>query len=171
MINKSVYIVDIVKDLVAKVAIDLSKTIYYTYGPISEIIQNLKMMTDNYGTADLKYPLVALLTDIDESKGINSDVYAEVDLNILIFTLTDPLYIAPQRTEYSFKPILHPIYESLLDQIDQSNQIISLPNCEIPHNKIDHYKWGKDTIPEFADHIDCTEIKNMNLTIRKKTNC
>lgn len=168
----SVFIVDIFADLVANVATRLGIAVHYQYGSIQEIIDNLKTMTTNGLGADNKYPLVALLTDFKQKRGRSVDIYTEADLNVLIFNVTDNKYLAPERTIYSFKPILYPIYECLIDEIKISKQIQTNQNGEVYHDPTDHYYWGRVSRDEnpFSDWIDAIELENLNIKVSTK-NC
>lgn len=168
--KNSVFIVDIFETLVANVATRLNIDVYYQYGSIQEIIDNLKTMTMNGLGFDNKYPLVALLTDFKQTKGKTTDIYSEANLNVLIFNVTDNKYLAPERTLYSFKTILYPIYEYLIDEIKISKLFKTPQNGEVEHNHTDHYYWGRVNEKDnpFSDWIDAIELENLNIKVKTK---
>lgn len=170
--RNTVYIVDVLENIVKDIATQLGIDVYYQYGSIQEIIENLKTMTTVGLGTDKKYPLVALLTDIEENSSSNTEIYSECNVNILIFNVTDNRYLAPERTTNSFKPILCPIYEQLLESINNSLEIHSDYNGVIEHSHYLRYYWGRvnETENPFSDYIDAIEIKNMKLKIKNK-NC
>lgn len=173
MINKTVYLVDIMKVIVADVATKLGKSVYYKYGGFKEVFNELEQFANN--ELYTNYPLIWLITDFEQKKGTAVDIYSEANVNILIFNKTLPEWTAEQRTNFSFKAQLHPIYEQLIDSIQNSHSIYTgFKNPE--HKQTDRYSWGRDRIEmtkdgnPFSDYIDAVEINNLTLKIYKQ-NC
>ncbi|HEY5588414.1 MAG TPA: hypothetical protein VIK86_05595 [Candidatus Paceibacterota bacterium] len=173
MINKTVYLVDIMKVIVADVATKLGKSVYYKYGGFKEVFNELEQLANN--DTYTNYPLVWLITDFEQKKGIGINIYSEATVNMLIFNKTLPEWSSEQRTLYSFKAQLHPIYEQLISSIEASHSINS-GFGESEHKQTDHYSWGRDKIEmtkdgkPFSDYIDAVEINNLTLKIYKQ-NC
>ncbi len=171
------YISDILQEVVNQMSLELKYKVHFQFGHPLEIIENLKRLTTATQNDDKKYPLVALLTDFEEKRElINTNPFDyESDLNILIITVTDKNYLASDRLEKSFKKLLHPIYDSLLSQIKLNSKIFN-DYSEIKHTKIDRLYWGREPIYQqkpniFSDYIDCVELKNFNLKIKKLSLC
>ena len=173
--KQSVYIVEVIQNVVKDVSAKLGRAVYYQYGGFKEVFENLIQLTN--AQSPKTYPLVWLVTDIKEDSGKELDVYSEANLNILIFNVTKPDYKAPERTEKSFKSILNPIYEQLIDSIKYSNEIKTEMNGLSKHTHFKHYSWGRDKIEmekngvKFSDFIDCIEIQNISLKFKNKNNC
>ena len=68
---ETVYIVDIMRDVVTATQTEMSKKtaikLHYEYGPLSEIVDKRVQMTKRPSTDTPKYPLIALLTDIKQT--------------------------------------------------------------------------------------------------------
>lgn len=168
------HITDILQDVVIKVSQNLNKTVHFQFGHPLEIIENLKRMTGNTGNVDVKYPLIALFHDFKEKRGRVNHIEYEADFRFIIATVTDPNYLANERIENSFKPILYPIYDSFIDEIMLSNYFESAYNSVKYHDKWDRMYWGRNPIYNqkenlFSDYIDAIELENFNLKILKKT--
>lgn len=184
MSRVSVYVEDIIKDVVADVSTELgyttvdpltTKPLYYTYGPVSEILDKLIAMSKYEDARAPKYPMVALVMDVPHKGVSNSDIYAEVNLNIVIATVTRQEYISEDRLTNVFKTILMPIYEELLNQLVQDRRFNIQDDRIIPHaGPIRRYNWGRTNLftdrDAGTDYIDAVEIQNMILQINQN-NC
>ena len=130
------------------------------------------MDRDTMGQDQLKYPLIYLVQDFVEKRGQKPGIYAETSLNILIIHQTDNTYKITDRYANVFKPVLYPIYYSLIDQISHHKQINNFDETLIPHTKIDRSYWGKTSINaagnsalSLNDYVDAIEISNLDLNI------
>lgn len=175
MTTNDIYIVDLFETIVANTATGLNTDVFYQYGNPLEIVENLQRISNATGFQDKKYPLIALFQDFDEGKGKRLDVCSEVNLHIIIATLTDQTLLAKDRYIASFKPILYPVYDEFLIQIKKSGFFIVSDERLIPHTKTDRLYWGRNGLfgqnnNLFNDYIDCIEITNLNLKI-KSFNC
>lgn len=172
--RESVFVVDEIKDIVDKVKVKLSKDVFFQYGGFKEVFENIIQLSTLQNPKT--YPLIWLVTDIKEESGVDLDVYCEAELNLLIFNVTKAEYSAPERTEKSFKAVLNPIYESLINEFEYSKRIKNAQNSLLKHSHYKHYSWGRDKIElekdgkKFSDFIDCIEIKISNLKFKHK-NC
>lgn len=144
-----------------------------------EITNRLTKRDDN-GLYLEKYPLIALFHDFDEQRGRQVGEYARLSLRLIIANNTSSEFIADQRYEKNFKPILYPIYESLLKQItlakkDKWQYFNMYGENSIPHIKTDRLFWGTptayaNTANIFNDYLDCIDIRNLELSLDIK-NC
>jgi len=146
--------------------------IHYIYGHPLEVLNTLMLMS---GDADLrfkKYPLITLFLDIKETS--SPGFYSEADLHFLIITGTNPNYTAPQREDFSFTPILHPIYGEFIEQIRKSGLFSFEGSTPKPYERFDRLFWGKEGLYGvegniFNDNIDAIEFK---IRLKVKTqNC
>ena len=169
--KSQVIIVDIFKTIVEKVQARYGSHIEFMYGPVEEIEANLIEIAGAYGlpggNTDGSYPLIALFQDFPENREGNGGYYADVTLPIvLIATLTDKNYKAPQRYEFSFKPVLYPIYQLLLEEIAKNGSIIVGDPDKIEHTKYDRLYYGRRTLgTAVSDYVDAIELNNLKLTV------
>lgn len=146
------------------------ENVNYLYGPPKEIIKTLTAWTasDTYGPK--KYPLVAVFQPFNEGKGQQVGVNGVDNLRIIIAMGTVADALTPARYTNNFYPILYPIYEELLRQINFDTRIITQSESLIQHTKVDWPYWddGNDKNP-FNDRLDVIELKNMKLNFKQKT--
>jgi len=161
---------------VAEDGVSLIRTIDYQYGHRMELIQTLAQMDKSDEMArESKYPLVYLVQDFIETRGKIPGVYAEVSLNIIIAHQTSNTYKITDRMAKVFKPVLYPIYYTLLDKLADHVQINEYSEDIIIHQKIDRSYWGTSTVGgneanALNDYVDAIEINNLSLKILYK-NC
>lgn len=147
--------------------------INYMWGHPYEIVQSLEDMTQAATVDSTKYPLIALLTDYQETS--SPGMLCEATFHILIASLTDPSYNAAQRDIENFDPILQPIHDEFLKDINKSGYFV--PFYDYPGEKMNHYFWGKNGLfgqneVKFSDFIDCIELTNFKLKVKKiNQNC
>lgn len=168
--------VDIVEEVQAVVdktrsAMGKDFELYYMYGHPVEIVTRLQEVTNSPKSKAKKFPLIVLFTDIEVSRNQPVGMFGNARLNLIIATLTVPTYTAPQRLENNFKPILQPIKEQFINQMERHRQF-TYPQ-EITYTETERYYWGKaglygNTANMFNDYIDCIEINNLSLNIKNK---
>jgi len=120
----------------------LANVVHYNYGHPIEIANTLLELSKAELTRDMRFPLLALITDFSETKD-SPDYYCKASLYFLLANLTDPTLKADERTEINFKPVLHPIYEEFIRQIQRSKHFDIQYNQNIPHTHTDRYYWGR----------------------------
>ena len=145
---------------------------YYDHGHIIEIAGTLT--TKSNGPDKMKkYPLVCLIEDF-ESTSIPGVAPVQSTLNMLIVTRTDKNYKASKRYEFSFDPVLIPIYLNLIKAFVSSGAILTQYGI-IPHTPINRVYSGKQgpygVIGHiFNDPLDAIEIKDIEVKFYR-TNC
>lgn len=189
MIDKPVYVVDIIGSLVQRVAAyklgdktllqtiqDNETTIFgqtsiqgidYQYGHVQELLETLSQMTKSPEESPKKYPLIWLVQDFTES--INNDVgyYADVSLNVIIAHQTVNEYKITQRYDNVFKPVLYPIWQVFMECLKSQKGIQGYsPDCD----KTDRSYWGSNPIDGnkgnvLTDYVDAIELQNLRLQI------
>ncbi len=144
------------------------QSIRFEFGHPVELLQTLKERSQNpSGKMDM-WPMVMLFTDFPEQWTDRPVSYkATVTLQMVIAYCTSTKLKASDRLEKSFKPILYPIYEELLNQIDKSAFFVLYSKKQIPHRKWDRYYWGRSGLDAnvFNDPIDAIEIQDLTLKI------
>ena len=180
----SIYWVDIISAIVDDVRNDASKPAalaelapYYIHGHPLDVVQQLQERDTSDNLKYSKYPLIALMQDFTESYGESSFVKSEVtSMNIIICTNTDADWNAAQRYDNTFRTVLQPLYELLIQKLIDSKQFLEIGKGLVPHDKIDRLFWGRSGLYGnegniFTDRIDAIEIDNLELklgTINKK---
>lgn len=177
----SVIIVDIFRDAVQKVSDKLTLKlqeedqyitgVHFEHGHPKEIIETLLQQSKSTSKKFSRFPLVALFQDFPESKGSAFD--SEVTLHILICYGTSNTYKAAQRYDKTFRPVLYPVYDELLEQMRLEKRFNIVNKSLIPHTKIDRLYWGRETesgneANKFNDLLDCIELKDLKIKIDRK---
>ena len=165
---------DQMRTIVERITAESGLTCYYQFGHPLEIVENLKAMSADPAQAAGKYPLVALFADYTQKKG--NIGYAEVTLHLIIATLTDVNYTASDRAANTFKPILYPIYDALMEQIARSGYYMGAQPGKITHNKTDRFFFGRNGLYDedgnvFNDAIDVIDVENLELKVHTQNNC
>lgn len=182
-----VYVEDIIAGLIPKViaqVLDKIKandaavngttkiqTIDFQFGHTRELLETLSQYDRDPAFKFMKYPLIWLVTDYPEDRGREPGIYADAKLNICIIHQSLNTYKSTERLSKVFKPVLYPIYYSLLDQMANCNMINNGVEEKISHRKWDRFYMGKqgsggNVADTLADFVDAIEIENMNLKIR-----
>ena len=111
------FFVDIFDEIVAEVRSDYDevntpvKEPYYMYGHAREIANRLdlkdRLAVEKFG----KFPLIWLVTDLQETAGEFKDVLYELaPFRVFIIDSTKATYTSEERTEKTFKPIANFCY-------------------------------------------------------------
>jgi len=178
-----IYIQDVFKMIIQKVSIEMMPIltalnaekgynltgVHFQYGTGYEIIETLNQMSKN-DSAINKYPLVCLFLDVEERFGTDAGIYSEIpQLRIAICNSTDSNFKAYQRDEENFKPILTPIYQSLLRHMQYEGAFM-FPSIGFAHNAKRNYFWGREGVygkegAIFNDKLDAIEITFRDLKI------
>ena len=174
MLAATPYIYTMFSNIVTDVAARASVAVHYEHGHPLEIINTLRGMGKTPAFDPLKYPLIALFQDFDETRGENDREMATVNLNLIIAMLTEHHRVASQRLTCTYIPVLYPLYDLLMTSIRFSGYFTGNPNnnADWPHTKTDRMYWGKKGLYGnesniFGDYIDAIEITNLKLTIKK----
>lgn len=170
------YFVDVFGDIVNEVRkvydpTGLEKP-YYIYGHPIDITKRLSM-TDTFK----KYPLICLLLDNPQKKGVSLNVEYSVNPTVLVLESTASSYISEERTIKTFKPILYPIALELLTQIENSRHLLIEPNG-VKFTWTDKYFWGKEGIKMkgydgfiFNDYLDGIQLDFSEVKVLAHSQC
>lgn len=180
MISAS-YWVDLMGEIVSNVRSDANNPAtgdapYYMYGHPLEVINTLAEKDLHSTYKYMRYPLIALFQDFEESNLRSMTAKSSVSLNIIIADLTSPDYKSDQRYTNVFKTVLYPLYNLLIYHIQRSGLFSNVGPGLVPHNKIDRLSWGRQGLSgnEGAigfDHIDAIEIQNLELELLHVRKC
>ena len=172
--------VDVIENIVTAVRNDADKpgvlfipadSPYYLHGHPLDIIKVLNQKDRSPTNKSKKYPLIALLQDFTETIGTNQKIKSSASLNILIAYSTKSEYDSAQRYDNSFRDILYPLYDLLIEKIISSNMFLNASDNLTSHDKIDRLYWGRgetkgNVSVVFNDLIDAIEIQNLQLDLR-----
>jgi hypothetical protein len=111
--------------------------------------------------------------DFKEGRGRASGVYADVSLNIIICHQTEGDYKVAERMPNVFKPVLYPIYYSLIKQLTKHNLTFAASPDLVSHDKYDRAFWGTSKLvggggtdrSMLNDFVDAIELQNLQLKI------
>ncbi len=141
----------------------------YQYGYTRELNETLKQYAENDEFMFKKFPLVWLQQPFTIIKDVTAITYGTIEfLRLFICVGTDVNYKAKDRMAKSFKPIIYPIYGSIMNQIDLSRTFVTQSADQIAHTISDRYFWGPDEAI-FGDKIDCSVITLSGLVVSNKT--
>ena len=142
--------------------------VHYFFGHYKEILETLGQLDKSDTLMFNKYPAVCLFMDFPETTGKAPGIAAEVKLQLVIATSTDPNLKAAERYASTFKTILYPIYQQFMYQLSRSKSVMNASYHEIQHTKIDRMYWGRkglfgNTGNIFNDYLDAIELKDLQL--------
>jgi len=148
----------------------LNMQIYYTYGSWDEIVVELSDMAKDPRLCQDRYPLIALVGDVQVNHS-DPTIFGEGTFNLLIATLTQQTLTPSERIELSFKPILWPIHETLINQFLYSHDFDVQDIERLSYTSTDRLNWGKSQIfynnNGGTDFIDAITIENLKLKIKR----
>lgn len=173
-----ILIQDVMRDVVAEVNTKLLATlqvydskvtgVHFQFGSALEIIETLEQQSqlDPFD----KYPLVAMFLDVEEEKSSKIGIYSTISkLRIAIVYGTDENYKAEERDNKTFKPVLIPIYNALLEKMAMQCAFMT-PYTGFEHDMTRNYYWGRYGLYGkegniFNDKLDAIEITFKDLEI------
>ena len=143
--------------------------INYIHGHFLEVIETLRQQDQNPDQRKDKYPLVILVQDFAEQRNGNfQDPYPELTLRMAIcyHTLSD--YKDYTRYQKTFKPVLYPIYQELINQLAVSPEFFVDSPYNIAHTKKDRPFWGKEELygnsaNKLDDYLDAIELNPLKI--------
>lgn len=146
---------------------------HYLFGHVKEINGILSRKNKDSIKKDQKYPLIAMKWETSEQ--VRGDM-RDMKLNLIIADYTDRNYMALDRMNQVFKPILYPLYYQFLNAITNSG-IFTWEGDELypPHTMIPRPYYGTQTNLDnkkniFDDPIDAIEIIDLQVS-RVDTRC
>jgi len=149
--------------------------INYEPGRSSQIIASIVDLDNSITMKGLKYPLLAMVMPIRESRGVGG-FYGKVTIpRIVIATLTksgegNETVLSKYDSSGTFKKVLYPLYNEFFKRLAQSPNV----NCSDPyafvHDKMDNP--GQQAIQESTtDYIDSIEILNLEFILLQSKSC
>jgi hypothetical protein len=168
-------IVNIIKDVVAATSAKLLTQlqsvdplitgVHFEYGHYTDIQERL---TAKGKTAKFdRYPLVCLFEDF-KIRHRKEGLTGVTDMKIIILHSSKNTITRQQREDNVFVPILYPIYEEFLNQLDISGNFMIYDKSRIIHDQINRPHWGDPAMYKnesylFGDVLDGIELSNLQL--------
>lgn len=170
MLTRTPYIVKMFEFIAYDVQQQTGVQVHYQHGHPQEIDDTLQAWSKTPDNSGRKYPLIALFQDFDERRGVGAGVMAEINVDILIATMTRPELTASQRMAISFVPLLYPLYNQFVESVCRSGYFMGATPTSLQHTKTDRMFWGRNKAAAFGDYVDAIHIQKMKLNV-KKLNC
>lgn len=147
---------------------------YFDFGHHDYISNVLDSKSKSVSHYDKIYPFIGLILDIEENRNPELNVYANLDLNIVLATGANAKESNSTRETSNFKNILYPLYEDFLIQMFNSN-LFRFNNgssgLNIPHTKTDLYFYNSaEGRNKWNRYVDAIELRFSNLKLNK-TQC
>ncbi len=156
-------IVDQFSQVVAAVSSAYGQTVHFRHGHMLEVANIVQQMVKD-PDIDKRYPIIALQHDFEQDP-VSFKGTELKGLKLYIITLSRPEYIAEQRKELIFKPILYPIRDLFIQEIARSGYFEQQSNEEVLDviTLTDRYYWGSSKVMGndanmFLDWVDSIEI-------------
>ena len=156
-------IVDQFSQVVAAVSSAYGQTVHFRHGHMLEVANIVQQMVKD-PDIDKRYPIIALQHDFEQDP-VSFKGTELKGLKLYIITLSRPEYIAEQRKELIFKPILYPIRDLFIQEIARSGYFEQQSNEEVLEviTLTDRYYWGSSKVMGndanmFLDWVDSIEI-------------
>lgn len=148
---------------------------YYDYGHVLDILAKLTAKDENEVYKFQKYPLVALILDTEENHDREHYISYSFSPQVLILEQTDENYTSQDRMTNTYKPVLYPIYEDLIEAVKEYTLFYFQPQNLVPHTKHDRMTWGSasvagNTSTVLNDYLDGIELNFDNIQVFKNYN-
>lgn len=153
---------------------EMIQGVHFEHGHYLEIAKVLQSKENGNMTDKLsKWPLIALFRDFPEKNVVG--LYSEITVTLIIAKWSNPQWTSDQREANSFIPVLYPVFNALLEAIDNDSRFIMQSVQEVSWTKIDHYYWGSQTVLDktpniFNEWTDSIELRDLTLKINPQ-NC
>lgn len=188
--NKSVEIIEIFDDVVKQIggSIDIVCKSYngkmqtiqcpdinYTFGNAQYVKDKLDELSKSQSGTELKYPMIVLFCPFNEKRN-DPDYYSTAKVNLLIACSSRKEWSNEERLTTSFKNILRPIYNRLLELLKGDSRFDFGYNESIKHEYSENYSYGRygaytEKGDEVSEPIDAINIRNLELKINKPIIC
>ena len=120
-----------------------------------------------------RFPFLAMFLNITEDRDDLPGIELTADVNFVIIIDAQSKWRAAERTETSFKQVLHPVYKLFINTLKSSGYFATDENDLIKHGKVDNYHYSADEAKKqntLAVIADAVEINNIELNLFKN-NC
>lgn len=143
----------------------------FKYGYVNELAETLIQYGESPAHFDKVFPLIWVEEPFKVKRGIPALFGTIETVRVFIITGTDANLKAEQRMATKFKPVLFPIYHSLLNQLDLSASFSTGAKEVIKHDYIARYYWGEAGKNVLNDIVDCLIVTFYDLQVNNNLNC
>jgi len=171
---KPKYLVDILDEVIGRVRFKMneqnlltgSDKPYFVYDTLPKFKERTAA-TEKGGTLKYrKYPLIYLQLPFAENYDVDYPLLYEATCTMYILNRTTPQPNADRRYDDVFRPVLYPIFENLIKEIEAQKDINSGGKQNpLQFNKTDLMYWGDGAANMSTDIVDAIEITNLKLGI------
>ena len=165
---KKVKIVSLFEDVVRKVSDHFDYDVLFMAGSQIEITNSLTELSKSATYAEKRYPGIFLFLPFTESNKPKSDFTSVNDFQLLIAINTLPDLSTTDRYLRNFDPYLYPIFDAFLHEISRNTNFREANVEQIEYESRDWPYYGNNgTENIFNDFIDCIELKNLKLNVKR----
>lgn len=152
----------IVGQVVANTATAMGIPIQYKHGTWQHIRE--RIITENGGfSSNQRFPLVCLVQVFEEKFKADSE-YSEASLTLLICNNSQPTWYSEDRYTNNYLPTLYPIYAELMDQLNQTPEIVGYKTRYFEHTKVDDLHLPENNANKLPECLDGLWIQDLKLT-------
>lgn len=171
MNNPAYILVDVLGDVTAAVKLALNLPVLnYQYGYISELNETLSQWSKSQTFQGQRFPLIWVAQPFTINRNQPAGLYGSVEgLKIAVVVDSNKTLKARDRMEQKFRPILYPIYQELMNQLNM-HEAISY-DASRRHKITDRYYWGAEQQSTLTDVVDCLILDQVQIIVNNNSNC
>ena len=138
----------------------------YQHGSYKAIQKYLDVSLDNKEPKSKRFPIVCLITeDLVQDVEVNPSQDTSYPLHIVIATYTKQNYTEAKRLEESFKAVLWPMYNAIIDKLRRYSKN---EYKELPHKKQDQFFFSTNDnkkANKLGYILDAVELTGLNILL------
>lgn len=160
----------VIQDAVGLMTVTGIDNINFEVGTIEQVIEELVKKDNSKTYKDKKYPLIALFTPIEVTKG--GQLYGTAFVKrITIAALSTQNELVKNRysSQGNFVNILYPCYKEFIERLCQSGNVMESDPNKVKHRLIE--APGVEPIPQTNDFVDCLHLDNFEFSILQQSKC
>ena len=152
----------IIGQVVSNTATALGYNIAYLHGTWNHIRERIVTAQGGY-SPNAVFPLVCLVQVFEEKFKADSE-YSEATLTLLICNNSQPDWYSEDRYTNNYLPTLYPLYEELMNQLNQTPQIVGYKTRYFEHTKVDDLHLPETAVNKLPECLDGLWINDLKLT-------
>lgn len=152
----------IIGQVVSNTATALGYNIAYLHGTWNHIRERITTAQGGYAP-NAVFPLVCLVQVFDEKFKDDSE-YSEATLTLLICNNSQPNWYSEDRYTNNYLPTLYPIYEALMNELNQTPEIVGYKTRYFEHTKVDDLHLPETAVNKLPECLDGLWINDLKLT-------
>lgn len=177
---KPKYLVDILDEVIGRVRYKMnvqnlltgSDKPYFVYDTLPKFKERIAATEKSGALKFRKYPLIYLQMPFTENYDVDYPLLYEATCTIYILNRTRPEPNAERRYDDVFKPVLYPIFESLIEELCNQWEVQTGGKRKpLSYSKRDLMYWGEGEANVSTDIVDAIELTNLKLGILQGKNC